>query len=354
MRSPVVAIALSGGVDSLVTGFLMKKTHKVFGIHFTTGYEKSPTNVKALESQLGFPIHTIDLAPVFEEQVVDYFMSTYLDGKTPNPCLVCNQQIKFGALLEKARELGADAIATGHYATIVNSLSFPDNQISNCWLEKGTDPLKDQSYFLSMLTCDQLERIILPLGGYSKAQVRELALENNLTPSVPSESQDICFIQDKSFSQFIIEKKGFSPKPGNIKDINGKIVGSHKGLHSYTIGQRRGLNCPASEPYYVRHIDLSTNTLVVCFKHDLAQKKMQVENIVWNYSEPQDISTIKTTIKTKVITKIRSSHKGAVSQLLRNGSSGQVIFDEPQFAITPGQAAVFYEDNRVLGAGIIQ
>ncbi len=351
MRSPVVAIALSGGVDSLVTGFLMKKAYdKVFGIHFTTGYEKKTTNVKALESQLGFPIHTIDLSAVFEEQVVDYFMSTYLGGKTPNPCLICNQQIKFGILLEKARELGADAIATGHYATIVNSLSFPDNQISNSWLEKGADPLKDQSYFLSMLTCDQLDHIILPLGGYSKAQVKVLAKENNLTPTTPSESQDICFIQDKSFSQFIIEKKGFSPKPGNIKDINGKIVGRHKGLHAYTIGQRRGLNCPASEPYYVRHIDLSTNTLVVCFKNDLAQKKMLVKNIVWNYPETQEISTM----KTKMITKIRYAHKGAVSQLIRSGSSGQVIFDAPQFAITPGQAAVFYEDNRVLGAGIIQ
>jgi tRNA-specific 2-thiouridylase len=347
MTSPVVAIALSGGVDSLVSGFLIKKAYKkVFGIHFTTGYEKTPTNVKSLENQLGFPVHAIDLAHVFEEQVVEYFMSTYLDGKTPNPCLICNKQIKFGALWEKAAALGADAIATGHYATIVNPLSFPEREISKSWLEKGADLLKDQSYFLSMLDSDQLERIIFPLAGFSKPQVKELAKKNNLTPTTPSESQDICFISDTGFSQFIIEKKKISPKPGAIKNIDGQIVGTHKGLHAFTIGQRRGINCPAQEPYYVRHIDLSTNTLLVCFKKDLAQTKMQVENIIWNYSGPQDISTM--------TTKIRYSHKGAASRLVRKGTSGQVVFNEPQFAVTPGQAAVFYQENRVLGAGIIQ
>ncbi len=346
MASPVVAIALSGGVDSLVAGFLMKKAYKeVFGVHFTTGYEKTPTNVKALENQLGFPVHTINLTQLFEKQVVQYFISTYLEGKTPNPCVICNKQIKFGALLEKARTLGADAIATGHYATIVNPLAFPDRKISKSWLEKGVDPLKDQSYFLSMLSSEQLDRIILPLAGFTKPQVKMLAKKNNLSPTTSAESQDICFIQDTGFSQFILDKKGISPTPGPIKDINGKIVGTHKGLHAYTIGQRRGLNCPASEPYYVRYIDLSTNTLVVCFKKDLAQTKMQVGNIIWNYSGTHEIS---------MISKIRYSHKGAASRLICNGASGQVIFDSPQFAITPGQAAVFYQGNRVLGAGIIQ
>jgi len=347
MSSPVVAIALSGGVDSLVSGFLIKKAYKnVFGIHFTTGYEVTPTDVKALENQLGFPVHSINLASVFEEKVVQYFISTYLEGKTPNPCVICNQQIKFGALLEKAMEMGADALATGHYATIVNPLSFPDGHISNSWLEKATDLTKDQSYFLSLLEPHQLEKIILPLAGYTKATVKLLAKENHLIPTTPGESQDICFIQDTDFSQFIIKKTRIVPKSGPIKDIHGKIVGTHQGLHAFTIGQRRGLNCPASEAYYVRHIDLATNTLVVCFKQDLAQAKMQVENIIWNYSDTQEKSTI--------TTKIRYSHKGAASHLLRNGRTGQVTFDDPQLAITPGQAAVFYEGNRVLGAGIIQ
>ncbi len=347
MPLPVVAVALSGGVDSLVAGFLIKRAYKnVFGIHFTTGYEKKITNVKSLEQQLGFPVHTIDLSQVFEEEVVQYFMDTYLDGKTPNPCVICNKKIKFGVLLDEARKLGADALATGHYATIVNPLVSPEREILQSWLEKGADPLKDQSYFLSMLSSEQLERIILPLAGYSKPQVKAVAKKNNLIPLTPGESQDICFIQDTSFSQFIIDKKGISPKPGNIKDLTGKIVGTHKGLHAFTIGQRRGIDCPASEPYYVRHINLSTNTLVVCFKNDLAATKMQVDDIIWNYSENKEILTM--------TTKIRYAHKGATSQLIRNGASGQVIFDAPQLAITPGQAAVFYRDNRVLGAGIIQ
>ena len=352
MPLPVVAIALSGGVDSLVSGFLIKKAYNnVFGIHFTTGYEAIPTDVKALENQLGFPVHSIDLSCVFEEKVVQYFISTYLAGKTPNPCVICNQQIKFGVLLEKAMEMGADALATGHYATIVNPLSFPNmntlnKNISNSWLEKATDLTKDQSYFLSLLEPSQLEKIILPLAGYTKVKVKQLARENHLTPTTPGESQDICFINDAGFSQFIIKKNGIVPKPGSIKDIHGKIVGTHQGLHAFTIGQRRGLNCPAAQAYYVRHIDLATNTLVVCFKQDLAQTNMQVENIVWNYPDTPEKSTL--------TTKIRYSHKGAASHLLRNGSTGQVIFDAPQLAITPGQAAVFYQGNRVLGAGIIK
>jgi tRNA-specific 2-thiouridylase len=323
----------------------------VFGIHFTTGYEKEPTPAKALEKQLGFPVYTLDLSQVFEKQVVEYFMTTYLGGKTPNPCLICNQQIKFGVLLKKAMEMGADALATGHYATVVNPLSFPNRNISNSWLEKGADHLKDQSYFLSLLSSDQLEKVLLPLAGYTKPRVKAVAKNNNLVPTAPRESQDICFIQNTGFSQFIIEKTGISPQPGNIKDLDGKIVGTHKGLHAFTIGQRRGINCPSSEPYYVRHLDLATNTLVVCFKKDLAAATLQVENIIWNYSESKEILTM--------TTKIRYSHKGASSRLIRNHETGQkgsgkIIFDSPQFAVTPGQAAVFYDDNRVLGAGIIQ
>jgi tRNA-uridine 2-sulfurtransferase len=347
MAPPVVAVALSGGVDSLVAGYLIKQAHKnVFGIHFITGFEKIPTDVNALERQLGFPVHTIDLSQVFGQEVVAYFMNTYLEGRTPNPCVICNQKIKFGALLDEARALGADALATGHYATIVNPLSFPDRNISTSWLEKGADPLKDQSYFLSMLSADQLEQILLPLAGFSKSQVKAVAKKNNLMPTTSGESQDICFVQETSFSQFIIDKKGILPKPGNIKDLTGKIVGTHKGLHAFTVGQRRGIDCPASEPYYVRQIDLAANTLVVCFKQDLAASKMQVDEIVWNYFESKEIVTM--------TTKIRYSHKGAPSQLKRNGASGQVIFDAPQLAVTPGQTAVFYQGNRVLGAGIIQ
>jgi tRNA-specific 2-thiouridylase len=360
----VVAVALSGGVDSLVSGYLLKQKYKnVFGIHFRTGYEKDPVDLSLLEKQLGFDVKLIDLSDVFEKKVIQYFIETYLEGKTPNPCVICNKTIKFGELLKHAQNLGANFLATGHYATIVNPISFPDKNITHSYLKKGKDPLKDQSYFLSMLSEDQLEKIIFPLAGMIKKDVKKFAKSKNIEPFHPSESQDICFIHDNNFSQFILEKIKSAPKHGDIVDMEGKKVGEHKGLHKYTIGQRRGINCPASEPFYVKNIDIKNNILHVCFKKDLACKKFSIAQINWNYPEQKTIKDI--------ITKIRYSHKGAASTLTFTNSpsdnkgsdskgsdgkklTGEVVFDEPQNAITPGQAAVFYKGDRVLGAGIIQ
>jgi len=347
MGSPTVAVALSGGIDSLVSGFLIKQNYKnVFGIHFTTGYETTSVDTCSLEDQLGFPVHTLDLSQTFEKEVVNYFITSYQTGKTPNPCLVCNWKIKFGALLDHVLGLGADALATGHYARVINQFSFPERGIPSPWLEKGDDPKKDQSYFLSLLSSDQLAKLIFPLAGINKNRVRQVAGENGLVPSVPSESQDICFIREKSFSDFIIRKTGINPTPGKVVDTSGKTVGAHGGLHTFTIGQRRGINIPAAEPYYVRAINMSENTLEVCFKNDLARSRMDVDQIIWNYPATEDISGL--------TTKIRYSHKDAASKLIRAENRGEVIFDIPQNAVTPGQAAVFYLENRVLGAGIIQ
>ncbi|WP_457551144.1 tRNA 2-thiouridine(34) synthase MnmA [Desulfobacula sp.] len=347
MKNPIVAVALSGGVDSLISGYLLKQRYKnVFGLHFITGYEKGPTDLRFLEDQLGFPVSCIDLSKVFEKKIVQYFIHTYLEGKTPNPCIICNKEIKFGELLKTAQNMGADFLATGHYATVVNQISCPDKKISNCYLEKGTDPLKDQSYFLSLLSSDQLEKIIFPLAGKTKKQVKQIAGANHLEPAHPSESQDICFIHDNNFSCFIQEKQGIKPQHGHIIDMNKKIIGQHKGLHQFTIGQRRGINCPAKEPYYVKNIDMKNNVLQVCFKKDLSLKTLKIAQINWNFSYKKIIPDI--------VTKIRYGHKGAISTLTLNGSCGEVVFDKPQNAITPGQAAVFYKDARVLGAGIIQ
>lgn len=350
MPGSVVAVALSGGIDSLVTGFLINRDYpSAFGIHFTTGYEPQPVDTGALARQLGFEVHTIDLSQTFEKKVVDYFIDTYLAGKTPNPCLVCNPEIKFGALMDHALRLGANALATGHYATIINRFTCPDRQGSHAWLEKGEDPKKDQSYFLSRLTAEQLDRLIFPLATATKDEVREIARQNSLSPVVPSESQDICFIPEHSFADFIIKKKGIRPRPGKIVDTDGRVVGTHQGLHTFTVGQRRGINVPAPEPYYVRRIDMGTNTLEVCFKRDLARKTMDVEDIVWNYSDAEKILDL--------TVKIRYAHQGASGRLTRrgkNGRSGRVVFDTPQNAVTPGQAAAFYLGNRVLGAGIIR
>ncbi|NOX34606.1 MAG: tRNA 2-thiouridine(34) synthase MnmA [Deltaproteobacteria bacterium] len=347
MKAPVIAVALSGGVDSLVSGYLLKQKYKnVFGLHFTTGYEKDPTDVAMLEKQLGFPVTCIDLSKNFEKKVIRYFINTYLEGKTPNPCIICNKEIKFGELLKHAQNMGADFLATGHYATIVNPVFSPDKKISHCYLEKGIDPLKDQSYFLSLLSCNQLGKIIFPLAGMVKKDVKKFARSKQIAPVHPSESQDICFIHDKNFSSFILKKQGAVPEPGNIVDLTGKTVGHHKGLHKFTIGQRRGIDCPAGQPYYVKRIDIKNNTLEVCFKKDLAKKKFTIDQINWNFSNQKTFRDI--------ITKIRYSHKGAASTLTFKWPLGEVVFDEPQDAITPGQAAVFYKNDRVLGAGIIQ
>lgn len=347
MKNPVIAVALSGGVDSLVSGYLLKLKYKnVFGLHFTTGYEKEPLDILVLEKQLGFPVTSIDLSENFEKKIIQYFVETYLEGKTPNPCVICNKEIKFGDLLKHAQNMGADFLATGHYATIINPISFPDKNISHCYLAKGSDPLKDQSYFLSFLSEEQLGKIIFPLAGMTKKDVKQFAGSKNLMPIHHSESQDICFIHDNNFSRFILQKQNISPQSGNIVDQKGKVVGRHNGLYKYTIGQRRGIDCPAKEPYYVKQIDVKNNILMVCFRKDIYRKTFKISQINWNFSDHKIIHDI--------MTKIRYSHKGALSTLTLTESCGKVVFNEPQNAITPGQVAVFYNNARVLGAGIIQ
>lgn len=345
--SPVVAVALSGGIDSLVAGFLIKQRFKkVFGVHFTTGYEKNVPEVSALASVFGFPVHTIDLSREFETRVVDYFVSTYMAGKTPNPCLVCNVQIKFKALFDHAQKLGADLMATGHYATVVNRYTPGREKIKEAWLERGADLNKDQSYFLSMLSPDILDRLVFPLADFTKRRVREFAKQHNLVTVVPTESQDICFLPDKHHGEFILAKTNVTPKPGPVVDSQDKIVGSHLGLHKFTVGQRRGINIPGPAPYYVKKINMNTNTLHVCFKSDLAQKRMKVEQMVWNYPEKEKIRNL--------TVQIRYGHTAAPARLDWDKTLGIVTFDTPQNAITPGQAAVFYHGNRVLGAGLIR
>ena len=346
-KNKVVAVALSGGIDSLVSGYLLKSQYKnIFGIHFTNGYEKESFDLSSIEKQLDFPVVSVDLSKEFEQKIVHYFISTYVNGKTPNPCVRCNKEIKFGSLMNHAVKMGADYLATGHYARIVTR----DN---NFYLEKGKDPLKDQAYFLAMLSEKQMEKILFPLAQMTKNEVKKFAASNNLHALSKKESQDICFIHDNDFVQFIQKKHNFTPEAGDIKDLDNKIVGRHQGLHKFTIGQRRGINCPAKEPYYVQHIDMKNNILKVCFKKELLKRELSFSDIAWNGSNNVQLSDKKTVIK-NIMTKIRYGHRGALSTLSLNKTSGELVFDEPQNAITPGQAAVFYKGTRVLGAGIIQ
>ncbi|MFK5953784.1 MAG: tRNA 2-thiouridine(34) synthase MnmA [Desulfobacterium sp.] len=340
-----IAIAVSGGVDSLVSAFLLKQQSHVelFGIHFTTGYEPHPVDIPCLSRQLGLEIFIVDLSKQFTHHVVDYFTSTYLSGQTPNPCIMCNQTIKFGALMEEAAmQRGATHIATGHYARIK-----PDEQ-GVPTLYRGMDRIKEQSYFLAMLTKSQLHNAIFPLGEMTKQEVVALAHANHLSPPEKKESQDICFIKEPSFAGFIAtHTKDGAFKPGPIVTPAGDIVGQHKGLHCYTVGQRRGLNCPGPAPYYVKKIDMANNHLVVGFKEDILESHFTVKQVNWLLSTP-----LKNPMTVEA--KIRYSHKGETALISPCNNGITVEFNQPQNAVTPGQGAVFYINDRVIGAGIIQ
>jgi len=336
-----VAVAISGGIDSLVAAYILKqKGLELFGIHFTTGYEELKPDLSFIEQQLGIEIKYIDVTLLFEQKVVNYFLNTYLSGKTPNPCIVCNKQIKFGALLDAAKSLGAHAIATGHYAKIEKRDQYHA-------LVKGADKLKEQSYFLSLLTEQQLNSILFPLGDLTKTEVKKIALQANLAPVEKKESQDICFLQKKSIAQFFKAKGKTASNTGNILTLDKKIIGKHKGIYNFTIGQRKGINCPAPEAYYVKKIDIQNNNLIVCFKNRLLSRQCSLSSL--NFIK-QDIN-----FPLKVTTKIRYNHMQASSILKKQEKNDlfDIRFEKEQFAITPGQTAVFYDNDEVIGSGVI-
>lgn len=349
---PLTAIALSGGIDSATAAYLLtRQGRNVIGIHFITGYEtaspgKKQTKAEArrklssIADRIGIDIRIIDCSAPFKKKVVDYFIQTYGAGRTPNPCMVCNASIKFGHILSAASKLGASRLATGHYARLTR------DQYRSIHLLKGVDAQKDQSYFLARLTRSQLSRADFPLGQMTKSEVARLAQENGIIPAVNRESQDICFIRGKSYSAFLAEQDEFDNVPGPIEDIDGKIIGEHNGLYRYTIGQRRGIGLPASEPYYVVRIDPRQNRLVVGFKKALKADRFKVEEINWISDEPH--SSI------NVLTRVRYRHKAAASTLFPVDRKTAVVqFNTQQSAITPGQGAVFYRDDEVLGGGWI-
>ncbi len=338
-----IAIAVSGGIDSLTAAYILKEQgHDLFGIHFITGFETSgQINTSLIKTQIGIPVETIDCSAEFKTEVVDYFTRTYMTGRTPNPCMVCNPLIKFGKILETTRKMGASYLATGHYARI--SRETATNMVT---LKKGTDLAKDQSYFLSFLSQAQLSKAIFPLGEMTKQETRELAKIAGLQPPAKKESQDICFIKGKHYGEFISAATGFSPRAGDIQDKSGSIIGKHQGLHKFTIGQRRGINCPADRPYYVLRIDMDNNRLVVGFEEDLLASECTITNINWIIKQP--------TGPLSAFTRLRYRHTEAPSTIIPSENNTAVIrFKDPQPSVTPGQAAVFYKGNEVLGGGWI-
>jgi tRNA-specific 2-thiouridylase len=350
----LLAVALSGGVDSLVSAALLKEAgHQLVGLHFLTGYEggtpargdSTPHAVRDdmahLSRQLGIPVHIIDLRSEFQDRVVDYFVQTYASGKTPNPCLVCNPLIKFDILYSRAKELGALRLATGHYARIEKA---PDGRMK---LLRGRDRKKEQSYFLSRLTQEQLASAVLPLGNLTKAETRRIARERGLVPITYRESQDVCFIKDLNYADFLSHQPGFSFSPGPIENTNGQTIGRHNGLHRFTIGQRRGINCPAAYPYYVVRIDPERNGLIVGTRDELCRRGCLVDRINWIAAPP--------VAPLEILIRVRYRHQAVPATLTPLGDTrAEITFYAPESAVTPGQGAVFYHGEEVLGGGWIE
>ncbi len=362
MPAAVVAVALSGGVDSLVAAHLLKKQgHPLIGLHFLTGFESAQGPPRRLRDertrgassgadtpgerlapiarQLGIDVEIVDCARVFRRQVVDYFIETYAAGRTPSPCLVCNPAIKFGVLLEHAANRGARYLATGHYARLAGG------QDGRMHLYRGSDIAKDQSYFLARLSQGQLRRALFPLGDMTKGAVKALAQRRGLQPVTASESQDVCFIRDQDYVEFVV-RQGLTPRRGPIQTVEGQIIGEHHGLHRFTVGQRRGINCPAPEPYYVVRIDARENRLVVGGRGDLYCPGCLVTDINW--------IALPLRRPRRCAVKIRYRHRAVTCRIEPCGpTAAQVYFETPQPAVTPGQAAVFYAGDEVLGGGWI-
>ncbi|MEE4165517.1 MAG: tRNA 2-thiouridine(34) synthase MnmA [Desulfocapsaceae bacterium] len=341
-REPI-GIAMSGGVDSTAAALLLKERFAVEGFFMDLAqpdFEDQKRRVVHLAEALNIPLHIIDLKVQFKKRVLDYFTGSYFQGRTPNPCMICNLEIKFGLFMDAILSSGMAAVATGHYARIHEG----DGEF---FLKRGTDVKKDQSYFLSRLTQQQLSRVMFPLGSAMKEDIYRFVENNGYTDFRGVESQDICFLKNKRVRAFLEEYKTVSIQPGNIISVNGSILGRHKGLHCYTIGQRRGLGLPDATPWYVCSLDQQNNTLVVGKNRDLFSSALTADNPHW-------ISRAIPEANRTYTVRIRYSHPGAEARFTWvSGDSFRLDFDEAQRAIAPGQYAVLYDGTRVVGSGEI-
>ncbi len=337
-----VAVAMSGGVDSSVAAALLKRAgYNVFGIHMQLwpGSELAPviSDLERTCQLLDIPLYQLDLEREFQRLVIDYFCREYGLGRTPNPCIACNQQVKFGRLLERALEMGAEYLATGHYARVEHS---PNGYR----LLKAVDITKDQSYFLYTLRQGQLQHLLLPLGELSKNRVRRMAAELGLPTSSRHDSQDVCFIPDNDYRSFIAEH--ISLKPGDIVDITGKVLGKHGGLARYTVGQRQGLKPASNEQLYVLKLDAANNRLVVGSKDQALHNALIACNLSW-------VSGKAPAEPVKIMAKVRYKAPEVAAELYPRDGLTEVRFLEPQWAVAPGQSVVFYQGEAVLGGGVI-
>lgn len=353
-----VIVAMSGGVDSSVTAaLLVEQGYEVIGISMQVwDYTKFSApdgnafgsccslddihDARRVAEQLGIPFYVVNFEQEFQQLVIDDFVATYFRGQTPNPCVRCNQWIKFELLMNKARELSADYLATGHYASI------QQGEDGLYRLFRGSDARKDQSYFLFTLTQDQLAMTLFPLGDMTKQEVRELATRYGLKVAQKSESQEICFIPDDNYARFLEEARGTGHLSGNIVDSDGKILGQHSGTYRYTIGQRRGLGIAHTEPLYVIGLDTARKEVIVGHEQELYCSGLLATNVNWITPVNNDLP--------ELTCKIRYRHHPVPCRVqLLAGNDVEVRFLKDEKSVTPGQAVVFYDGAVVLGGGWI-
>jgi tRNA-specific 2-thiouridylase len=364
-----IAVAMSGGVDSSaaaailkeqgheLVGFTMQLWNQRRGISVDENGEPLPSRCCSLDDvydarrvagELGFPFYVLNLEKEFERDVVQPFVNSYLNGETPIPCVACNSRLKFASLDKLAVSLGCEKVATGHYARV----EF-DEATQRYRLLRGRDPQKDQTYFLWELTQEQLSRALFPLGELSKSDARQAARDNQLAVAEKKESQEICFVPDGDYAGFIdryLEAEALAdrqPGAGEIVTSGGKVIGTHGGIHRYTIGQRRGIGIAESRPLYVLGINVGTNQLIVGGDDELLSNEFTAAGVNW-IAEGNRAENVRAEVR------VRYRHTAAAASIypMKNGRV-RVIFDEPQRAITPGQATVFYRGNEVVGGGWI-
>lgn len=365
-----IAVAMSGGVDSSAAAALLKEQgHELVGFTMQLWNQRRNVNVdengdplpsrccslddvydaRRVADSLGFPFYVLNLEKEFEESVVDPFIGSYLSGETPIPCVACNSRLKFASLDKLAISLGCDKVATGHYARVEH-----DAEAGRYRLFRGKNHWKDQSYFLWELTQDQLSRAWFPLGEMLKSEVRDIARDAALYTAEKEESQEICFVPDGKYSEFIdryLEHEGRAgeiPSGGDIVNTRGEKLSEHSGIHRYTVGQRRGIGISHEKPLYVVKIERQRNRIVVGEKEELLSESFTARGVNWvAFDEPRE--------PVRAYVKVRYRHKPVEATIeALPGSRAKITFDEPQPAITPGQATVFYRGEEVVGGGWIE